>query len=41
LGSVKEKPRLGNIKKALKNDGNIRTWEVSKDVEKTQEMMGH
>jgi hypothetical protein len=35
LGSVKEKPRSGNIKKAPKDDGNIRTWEISKDVEKT------
>jgi hypothetical protein len=38
LGSVKEKPRSGNIKKAPKDDGNIRTLEISKDVEKTRRM---
>jgi hypothetical protein len=40
LGSIKEKPRSCYIKKAPKDDGNIRTWEISKDVEKTQGMMG-
>jgi hypothetical protein len=40
LGNVKEKPRLGNINKVPKDDGNIKTWEISKDVEKTQGMMG-